>query len=181
MKLKNIAEAALYQQISDQNCHSCMVPVDITVEGVKKLLSNLNPYVTVGPDSIHPRVLKELSAVIAPALCNIFRASLQFGVVPSDWKRAYVTSISKQLPENYRPLTCICSKIMENIVVSNIIRQFESQHILSVFQHCFRRFHSCETQLIGFINDIAKCRADQRDCHGFLKGFGQSIPLGSTV
>ena len=119
-----------------------MAPVDITVEGVKKLLSNLNPYVTVGPDSIHPRVLKELSAVIAPALCNIFRASLQFGVVPSDWKQAHVKPISKQLPENYRPvtvsLTCICSKIMGNILVSNIVRHFESQHILSVFQHCFR-------------------------------------------
>ena len=187
MKLKHIAKAALNQQMPGQHCHSCMASADITVERVKKLLSNLNPYKAVGPDSIHPRVLKELSAVIAPALCNIFRASLRFGVVPSDWKRAHVTPIYKKgpksLPENYRPvsLACICSTIMEHITVSNIVRHFEIQHILNDFQHGFRRFHSCETQLIGFINDVARDMqngpsADRRDCHRFLKGFRQSTP-----
>jgi retron-type reverse transcriptase len=29
-------------------------------------------------------------------------------------------------------------------------------NILNDFQHGFRKLHSCETQLIGFINDIAK-------------------------
>jgi len=100
--------------------------------------------------------------VIAPVLCAIFRASLQFGVVSLDWKQAYVTPIykkgSKQLPENYRPvsLTCICSKIMEHILVSNIARCLKSHHILNDFQHGFRQFYSYETQLIGLINDVAK-------------------------
>ena len=44
MKLKRIAEPAFYQQMSGQNCHSCMAPVDITLEEVRKLLSNLSPY-----------------------------------------------------------------------------------------------------------------------------------------
>ena len=52
-------------------------------------------------------------------------------------------------------LTCICSKITEH-VVSNIVRHLESHHILNNFQHCFRQLNSCETQLIGFINDFAK-------------------------
>ena len=140
-----------------------MAPTDITVEGVRKLLSSLNPYKAVGPDGLHPRMLKELSSVIAPVLCGIFRASLQFGVLPLDWKQTYVTPIdkkgSKQLPENYRPvtLTCICGKILEHILVSNIARYLKSHHhILNDFQHGFRQFHSCETRLIGFINDVAK-------------------------
>ena len=108
MKLKLITEAARYQQTPGQNCHLCMAPFDITVEGVRKLLSNLNPYKAVGADIIHPRVLKELSSVIAPALCNIFRASLQFIVVPSDWKRAYITPISKRGPSNCRKITDQC-------------------------------------------------------------------------
>lgn len=62
------------------------------------------------------------------------------------------------MPENYRPvsLTCICSKIMDHILVSNIVPHFKSQHILSVFQHGFRWFHTCGTQLIGFMNDVAR-------------------------
>ena len=107
-------------------------------------------------DGLHPRVLKELSSVIAPVLCGIFRASLQFGVVLLDWKQAYVTDVSpiykkgsKQSPENYRPisLTCICSKIMEHILVSSNARYLKSHHILNDVQHGFQQIHSCETQL----------------------------------
>ena len=62
MKLSHIAEAALNQQMSSQRCHPHMAPID-----------------TVGPDGPHPRVLKELNSVIAPALCGIFRTPLQCG------------------------------------------------------------------------------------------------------
>ena len=48
------------------------------------------------------------------------------------------------------------SPISRNMLVSNIVRQLESHHILNNFQHCFRQLNSCETQLIGFINDFAK-------------------------
>ena len=49
--------------------------IDITVNGVKKLLDGLNPYKASGPDNIKPRLLKELSDVIAPILTTIFRLS----------------------------------------------------------------------------------------------------------
>ena len=100
-------------------------------------------------------VLKELSSVIAPALCGIFGALLQCAdTVPSDWKQAYVTVTYKK---ESRPvsLTCICSKIMEHMLASNIVRHLESHHILNDFQHCFRQLNHCETQLIGFINDFS--------------------------
>ena len=162
MKLKHLAKAALNHHLPGQDHYPDMPPISITVEGVRKLLSSINPHKAVGPDGLHPRVLKELSTQISPALCNVFRASLRTGVVPSDWKSAYVTPIhkkgSKQLAENYRPisLTCICSKTMEHILVSNITKHLEKHHILNIFQHGFRQSHSCETQLIGFIDDLAK-------------------------
>ena len=59
MKLSHIGEAALNQQMSSQRCHPLMAPVDI-----------------FGPDGLHPRVLKEVNSVIAPAFCGIFRAPL---------------------------------------------------------------------------------------------------------
>ena len=53
--------------------------VIITTTGIKKLLDNLKPRKAPGPDGITPRVLKELSSVIAPFLRDIFRKSYSTG------------------------------------------------------------------------------------------------------
>ena len=81
----------------------------ITCEGVKKLLSNLDPQKATRPDSIPSRFLKEYADEITPALTLIFQASLQQGEVPQDWRQAYVTPIFKKgdrsSPANYRPIS----------------------------------------------------------------------------
>ena len=45
---------------------------------------------------------------------------------------------------------------MEHILVSDIMNHFDSHQILSNLQHGFRGGHSCETQLIAFVEDPAK-------------------------
>ena len=45
-----------------------MPDISITVEGVRKLLSQLNPSKASGPDKMPPRILKELANEIAPAI-----------------------------------------------------------------------------------------------------------------
>ena len=45
---------------------------------------------------------------------------------------------------------------MEHIVVSNSMHHFDNHQTLSNLQHGFRRGHSCETQLIAFVEDLAK-------------------------
>ena len=40
----------------------------------------------MGPDRLHPRVLKETARVVAPILQIIFSKSLENGEVPDDWK-----------------------------------------------------------------------------------------------
>ena len=86
-----------------------MPPIHITAQGVEKLLSNLNPNKSSGPDNLCPRVLKELSKQIAPVLTHIFQESLRSGTVPTDWKLAHVTPIHKSGPRqdvrNYRPIS----------------------------------------------------------------------------
>ena len=38
-----------------------MKQIEITTKGVEKMLKNLNASKAMGPDEIHPKVLKELS------------------------------------------------------------------------------------------------------------------------
>ena len=43
---------------------------------------------------------------------------------------------------------------MEHILVSNVMTYFDSNNLLSPFQHGFRSKHSCETQLVNFTQEI---------------------------
>jgi hypothetical protein len=127
----------------------------ISETGINKLLANLNPHKTCGPDNINGRVLKELKDQIAPILTEILKKSLETGETPKDWKHANVAPAFKKgekyKPVNYRPisLTCICCKLMEHIITSN-------HKILYNLQHGFRKARSCETQLIDFIQELTK-------------------------
>ena len=132
-------------------------------------MDKLNPYKTPGPNNLQPRMLRELSCQIAPVLCNIFKVFLRTGTVPDDWKLANVTPIhkkgSRQLSKNYLPVsrTSIYCKLMEHILVSQSSEHLDRHGILNDSQHGFRRARSCETQLIAFIDDLAKeCREEAK-------------------
>ena len=91
----------------------------------------------------------------------VFLLSLQIGDVPRDWKNASVHAIFKKgdrsLASNYRPisLTSVSCKIMEHIIFSHIMSHQEFK-ILSDIQHGFRKYHSCETQLLITLEDLAR-------------------------
>ena len=65
--------------------------IKVTVDGVHKLLSDLNPHKAMGLDGLHPQILKKLAPVIAPVLQVIFRHCQGTGKVPLDWKKTNVS------------------------------------------------------------------------------------------
>ena len=127
--------------------------------GVKKILEGLNLHKASGPDVISSCFLKEMAPSISPALTLIFQASYDQGIVPTDWKGAFVTPLfkkgDKSKASNYRPvsLTSICSKVMEHIIHSHLMKYLDSHHILSDQQHGFRKRRSCESQLMTWPAD----------------------------
>ena len=60
------------------------------------------------------------------------------------------------MAENYRPvsLTSVPCKILEHIICRHIRDHLDQHKILSIFQHGFRRGHSCESQLLITIQDL---------------------------
>ena len=68
-------------------------------------LSNLDTHRSMGPNGMHPGVLRDLADVIAEPLSVIFERSWRTGEVPEDWRKASVTPIfrkGKGDPGNYR-------------------------------------------------------------------------------
>ena len=139
-----------------------MPNIVIREEGVSKLLKNLNPHKASDPDDISPWVLQTTAEEISPALSILFQLSLDSGDVPEDWLCANITPIFKKgdrtKPANYRSvnLTAVCSKVIEHILHSNIMTHLDTHSILCSQQHGFRKGHSCETQLLSTIQDIAQ-------------------------
>ena len=60
-----------------------MEDIVVTKEGVIKLLKGLNPSKALGPDELHPRVLKELATELGPIFAHIFQQSINSGDIPN--------------------------------------------------------------------------------------------------
>jgi hypothetical protein len=73
-----------------------MPDIQITENGVVKLLHNLNPYKAAGPDNITPRVLKELSSEVSSILTLIFRKSYDTGDLSNMENRICLSYLQKR-------------------------------------------------------------------------------------
>ncbi|KAK4820045.1 hypothetical protein QYF61_017891 [Mycteria americana] len=133
---------------------------------VSALLHYLDTHKSMGPDEIHPRVLKELADVLTKPLSIIYQQSWLTGEVPADWRLANVTPIfkkgRKEDPGNYRPvsLTSVPGKLMEQIILSAITRHVEDNQGIKPSQHGFRKGRSCLTNLISFYDEVT-CLVDE--------------------
>ena len=114
-----------------------MPEIDITINGIVKLLNNLDISKAAGPDNIPNSVLKLAAEQLAQAILHfIFKQSYEQGYLPEDWRKANIAAIykkgDKSDPANYRPisLTSVCCKLMEHILDSPLMKHLHANSIL---------------------------------------------------
>ncbi|KAF1676790.1 hypothetical protein FQV07_0001317, partial [Pygoscelis papua] len=137
-------------------------PPIIQEEAVNDLLCHLDAHKSMGPDGIHPRVLRELAEELAKPLSIIYQQSWLTGEVLDDWRLANVTPIykkgRKEDPGNYRPvsLTSVPGKIMEPFILRALTRQVRDNQGIRPSQHGFMKGRSCLTNLISFYDQVTR-------------------------
>ncbi|KAK4824113.1 hypothetical protein QYF61_010736 [Mycteria americana] len=147
-------------ELEDRNGDQYGAPI-IQGEMVSDLLHHLDTHKSMGPDEIHPRVLKELADVLTKPLSIIYQQSWLTGKVPADWRLANVMPIfkkgRKEDPGNYRPVSLtsdLGDLLMEQIILSAITRHVEDNQGIKPSQHGFRKGRSCLTNQISFYDMV---------------------------
>ena len=133
---------------------SFLEQIQISEKDIMKRLHKLKTNKSAGPDSIHPRLLKELSNELTKPLALLFKKSLQEALIPQQWKKSHVSPIHKNghcmQPNNYRPvslMSMIC-KILEKIARQTVMEHLIDNGLINDNQHGFVPGRSCITWLL---------------------------------
>lgn len=79
-----------------QSNYPSISDIIINIEGIEKLLENINISKASGPDNFPNWILNNCAYKIAPCIANIFQLSLDTGTLPSDWRDANIPLYSKK-------------------------------------------------------------------------------------
>ena len=167
---ENLSKTKLLKGAQDNNNNKNQKP---TLAQTQTLTLTLNPNVPTGnfrsqerkfPATFIPwSKCSQTRNVIARSLFLIFRRSLEFETLPSDWKLAEIMAVhkkgSKSDSGNYRPisLTSVCCKIFESLVPDHIMKHLLDNNLLSNKQYGFIKGRSTMLQLLHMMDDWTLC------------------------
>lgn len=133
-----------------------------TCKEIEKIINNLENKYSTGDDEIPIPIIKPISHIISPPLCNIINASFSQSTFPSKLKKSIITPIhkkgSKEDINNFRPISLlsIFSKIIEKVVKNRLVTFLEKNHILTPEQYGFRDSRNTTDAIDNFLNMVYK-------------------------
>ncbi|GAA52439.1 hypothetical protein CLF_108081 [Clonorchis sinensis] len=97
--LYSVTASSSHPTLSRRTYERPLTDLGFTVEDIRQLLHKINPFCALGPDEVHPRILKETSYTLATHFHLLFRQSLDEGHLPSVWKETpiYKTGRTKDV------------------------------------------------------------------------------------
>jgi Reverse transcriptase (RNA-dependent DNA polymerase) len=143
----------------EQLCTQCWQ----TEDQVLRVLKKPKPSRSSGPDGFPSLLFKKLSSALAEPLSLLYSSFMSVGQMPSSWAHAIVTPIYKggsaSELSNYRPLslTSVACKIMERIVVSDLLDYLRVSNSVSNHQHGFLSGRSTCIDLFRNVKRLDAC------------------------
>ena len=145
---------------SDQNNSATFTFQSITEDDVKKIIRSLPSNKAPGCDKVNARILKDSLAVITPIITSLINNSFSSNIFPLPWKKAEIVPILKsgdsEEPANTRPISLlpILSKVCERAAHSQLVNFLNSNDIIHHLQSGNRKFHSTESALLHFTDEL---------------------------
>jgi Reverse transcriptase (RNA-dependent DNA polymerase)/Endonuclease-reverse transcriptase len=146
-----------------------------------KIIKGLKNNKACGEDKLRAEFLKLSPEIHANFLHKIACEVVRLGKVPEGWKKAVVVPIFKGgergRVENYRPvsLTSLGSRIVEMMIAYEIVKDLEGKGYFDNMQHGFRSGYSCETQVLGLVEELADVLDKRGVVHAIFLDFAKAF------
>ena len=148
------------QKIKGNNSFLSHFSLSCATEGmILQILLSLNVTKGAGYDTLAPKVIRLVSAIIASPLTGIINLSVTKGIFPDLLKTACFVPASKKedqsKKENYRPISILntFSKVFELFMLDQLVPFFNET--MSKFLSAYRKNVSCQNVLLRSIERIS--------------------------